>query len=142
MNEEEIRLPVSMAKPIITDFIKELNSKQLDTLSTQLLYHLKEIWVSFSQYVTDPDKFEYNGFKLNQQILCRTYCLSNDESEWLKEKGLTVTINGDDYFTATIIDLNFFKSEYGPYFRLQYEYLNKLKTKDISDSYLKLHEIM
>jgi hypothetical protein len=142
MNEEEITLPISMAKPLIKNFIKELNNKQLDVLSTQLLHHLKGSWVPFSEYITDPDNFEYSGFKINQQVLCRTYCLSTDESAWLKENGLTVTINGDDYFTATIIDLNFFKSEYSPYFRLQYEYQNKLKTKDISDSYLKLHEIM
>lgn len=143
MEQEQVKIPVNLAKELVADRINSLKGKSLDALATQIVRAVSTELDSFLLYLKDPENFSTEDFAIGGNVLCEFgQIYISREQEHLQKNDLVVELDNSQYFTAKLIDVNFFSS-YGLEFQIEYQSgLNTYARKFVSDSYLRSVDLL
>ena len=121
---ETIKIPIEIASELVSEKIKKLKENQIKTLSKQILRTVEEHIEDFFRYLNDPENFSMilNGSKvsISGTIYCQLSVIwSSQKEQYMHDNNLVVVIDGTQYFSATIEEIDFLNTS-GLQFKLKF----------------------
>ena len=119
-----MKIPIELASELVSEKLKKLKEHQIKSLSKQILRTVEEHIEDFFRYLNDPENFSMilNGNKvsISSTIYCQLNVIWSSKTEqYMRDNNLVVVIDGTEYFSATIEEIDFLNGN-GLQFKLKF----------------------
>jgi hypothetical protein len=140
---DTIKLPTGLATSLLEDKFRSLKGKSLTALTKQIIRATEDHIEDFLTYLDEPDKFATSDFAVGGLVLCNlTEIWSSTTLSHLKDNELVTTVDGVEYFSAKILDVDFLSQSW---LSFQVEFPcdeNKIERKFVSINSLRSEDLL